>query len=362
MMLGDSPLARYQRDLARPDFVTDAAQRRAVDAFESLFVSLVSTPPGRDWRGRRRAWTPVEGLYLWGGVGRGKTYLMDLFYEALPFQHKLRTHFHRFMLDIHRRRRDYANTVDPLLPIAKDIAAEVRVLCFDEFFISDIGDAMILGRLLDALFEQGVCLVATSNLVPDQLYRDGLQRERFLPAIEQLKARVHVLNVDGGTDYRLRSLTQMALYHQPDDAHADEQMSATFKTLAPEPRISAATITLNERELLTEQMADGVIWFSFKTLCEGPRSVSDYIELAQTHHTVLISHVPALGVDGDDPARRFVHLVDAFYDRNIKLVISAAAPITTLYQGQKLRFEFERTCSRLLEMQSEEYLARPHLP
>ena len=362
MMLGASPLTRYQRDLARPDFVTDAAQRRAVDAFEALFVALVSTPAGRDWLGRRRAWTPVEGLYLWGGVGRGKTYLMDLFYEALPFPQKLRTHFHRFMRDIHRRRRDYANTVDPLVPIARDIAAEVRVLCFDEFFVSDIGDAMILGRLLEALFAEGVCLVATSNLVPDQLYREGLQRERFLPAIAQLKARVHVLNVDGGTDYRLRSLTQMALYHHPDDAHADERLSASFEALAPEPGTAKGMITLNDRDLPVERMADGVIWFSFAILCEGPRSVSDYLELAQTHHTVLVSHVPAPGVDGEDPARRFVHLVDAFYDRNVKLVISAAAPIAALYQGEKLRFEFERTCSRLLEMQSEEYLARPHLP
>lgn len=362
MMLGDSPLTRYQRDLARPDFVTDAAQRRAVDAFESLFVTLVSTPPGRDWRGRRRDWTPVEGLYLWGGVGRGKTYLMDLFYEALPFSQKRRTHFHRFMLDIHRRRRDYTDTVDPLLPIARDIASEVRVLCFDEFFVSDIGDAMILGRLLDALFVHGVCLVATSNLTPDQLYRDGLQRERFLPAIDQLKAHVHVLNVDGGTDYRLRSLTQMALYHQPDDAHAEARLSETFQALAPGSTESETTITVNDRSLPFQQRAEGVIWFTFKALCEGPRSVADYIELAQTHHTVLISHVPALGLDGDDPARRFVHLVDAFYDRGVKLVISAAAPITALYQGQKLHFEFERTCSRLLEMQSEDYLARPHLP
>lgn len=362
MMLGESPLTRYQRDLQRPDFVVDAAQQRAVEAFETLFVRLMSTPPGHDWRGRRRPWSPVEGLYLWGGVGRGKTYLMDLFYEALPFRYKLRTHFHRFMLDIHHRRKAYANTADPLIHIARDIAKDVRVLCFDEFFISDIGDAMILGRLLDGLFEQGVCLVATSNLIPDLLYRDGLQRERFLPAIAQLNSRLQVLNVDGGTDYRLRTLTQMALYHQPDSAHTDALMLNAFQTLAPEPGTAKQQITLNERALDTEWMADGVIWFTFSALCEGPRSVADYIELAQTHHTVLISHLPVLGRDGDDPARRFVHLVDAFYDRNVKLIISAATPIEMLYQGQKLRFEFERTYSRLLEMQSEEYLARPHLP
>ena len=207
-------------------------------------------------------------------------------------------------------------------------------------------------------------IVYAGKLGGELTEEDGYQaaRQCALNAIAQLKARVHVLNVDGGTDYRLRSLTQMALYHHPDDAHADERLSASFEALAPEPGTAKGMITPNDRDLPVERMADGVIWFSFAILCEGPRSVSDYLELAQTHHTVLVSHVPALGVDGEDPARRFVHLVDAFYDRNVKLVISAAAPIASLYQGQKLRFEFERTCSRLLEMQSEEYLARPHLP
>jgi cell division protein ZapE len=361
-MLLASPLARYREDLKRQDFVADAAQERAIRALDERCTALLSTPPGRDWLGRRRPWSPVSGLYLWGGVGRGKTYLMDLFYQALPFREKMRTHFHRFMLEIHERRRQYPDTSDPLARIADDLARQVRVLCFDEFFVSDIGDAMILDRLLQGLLGHGVCLVTTSNLVPDQLYRDGLQRERFLPAIDRLKAHLQVLNVDGGTDYRLRSLEQLALFHHPDGPAAEALMDAAFNALAPEPGRANETLLVNGRPLHPRWVADGVVWFDFAALCDGPRSVADYIELAQTHHTVLLSAIPVLGRDGNDPARRFVHLVDAFYDRNVKLIVSAATGLDALYAGEKLRFEFERTRSRLLEMQSREYLARPHLP
>jgi cell division protein ZapE len=362
MTAGLSPQARYDAALALPGFFADAAQARAVNALQAVYERLLDTPPRLSWRGQRQPWTAVQGLYLWGGVGRGKTWLMDSFYEALPFRYKLRTHFHRFMLDIHQRRRRYPGVQDPLLPIAEDLAQQVRVLCFDEFFVSDIADAMILGRLLEALLSHGVCLVATSNIAPELLYRDGLQRQHFLPAIATLTAAVRVLNVDGGTDYRLRMLEQNPTYWTPADADAEAALRASFAALAPEPGAADVDFVLHGRELRARQAADGIAWFDFAMLCEGPRGVADYLELARTHHTLIVSNVPQLGIDGEDPARRFVHLVDAFYDRNVKLLLSAAVPLSALYAGRKLLFEFERTRSRLLEMQSRDYLARPHLP
>lgn len=362
MTAGASPQARYEAALALPGFMADTAQAQAVGALQQVYERLLETPPGRNWRGQRHPWTAVEGLYLWGGVGRGKTWLMDSFYESLPFRYKLRTHFHRFMFDVHQRRHRYPGLQDPLLQIAEDLAAEARVLCFDEFFVSDIADAMILGRLLEGLFSHGVCLVATSNLPPDQLYRDGLQRQHFLPAITTLTSAARVVNVDGGIDYRLRTLEQSPTYWSPADAIAETALTATFAALAPEPGASDIAFLLHGRELRARRAADGIAWFDFAVLCEGPRSVADYLELARTHHTLVISGIPQLGVNGEDPARRFVHLVDAFYDRNVKLLISAAVPIASLYAGSKLAFEFERTRSRLLEMQSHEYLSRPHLP
>ena len=358
-----SPAARYAADLQQPGFVQDAAQAAAVAELEAVYQALLAAPPARNLLGRRkRPWPPVSGRYLWGGVGRGKTYLMDAFFDALPFSAKRRTHFHRFMLDVHARRQAYPDTADPLLRVAADIAAETRVLCFDEFFVSDIADAMILGRLFEALFAEGICLIATSNIPPDRLYLNGLQRQHFLPAIETLKRHVTVINVDGGVDYRLRTLTQTEIYHHPCDAAAEANLAQWFAQLAPDAGHADLAITLHDRPVLARRLADGVAWFDFAALCEGPRSVADYIELARTHHTVLLSRVPCLGVDGEDPARRFIHLVDEFYDRGVKLVLAAAVPLTELYGGERLRFEFERTRSRLLEMQSAEYLARPHLP
>ncbi|ULQ46764.1 AFG1 family ATPase [Flagellatimonas centrodinii] len=358
-----SPATRYAADLQQPGFQADAAQAEAVAALQQVYEQLLQRKPRRSLSGRlKRPWPAVSGLYLWGGVGRGKTYLMDAFYEALPFRGKRRTHFHRFMLDVQARRRRYPDTPDPLLQVAREIATEVRVLCFDEFFVSDIADAMILGRLFEALFAEGICLIATSNLPPDQLYRDGLQRQHFLPAIDTLKRHVRVLNVDGGVDYRLRTLTQTEIYHAPCDAAAEANLAHWFSQLAPDPGKTDATLTLHDRPIRARRLAEGVGWFDFSQLCEGPRGVADYIELARTHHTILLSRVPQLGLDGEDPARRFVHLVDEFYDRSVKLVMAADVPLVALYGGEKLRFEFERTRSRLLEMQSAEYLARPHIP
>ncbi|MGQ0699286.1 MAG: cell division protein ZapE [Panacagrimonas sp.] len=357
-----SPRARYEADLARPGFIADSAQAAAVDALQKVFEELLANPPKRRLVSRRLVSPRVPGLYLWGGVGRGKTHLMDAFFEALPFKRKLRTHFHRFMLDVHERRKQFPDESDPLKLVAAQIAEQTRVVCFDEFYVSDIADAMILGRLFEALFSHGVTLVATSNCEPDQLYRDGLQRANFLPAIAMLKSNVTVLNVDGGTDYRLRALTRAALYHCPSDEHAQARLDEAFEDIAPEPGRRHVELEIHGRKLRATRLADGVAWFEFSEICDGPRSVADYIELAREHHTVLISHIPQLTVDREDPARRFINLVDEFYDRGVKLLLAADVPQEQLYTGRRLKFEFARTQSRLHEMHTLEYLAQPHKP
>lgn len=369
-----SPLERYQRDLQRPDFRHDSAQETAVNHLQDLYERLVA-----NWKSEQEqnaiskfikrlkgdsSRELVRGLYFWGGVGRGKTYLMDNFFESLPFEQKLRAHFHRFMRRVHSELKKLDGKKNPLKLVADSIAAEARVICFDEFFVSDITDAMILGTLMEELFARGVTLVATSNIVPDGLYKDGLQRARFLPAIELLNKHTLVVNVDGGVDYRLRALEQAELYHHPLDPAADESLMASFKSLTPtgaEVR-EHQQIEVEGRMILARYLTEGVIWFDFVELCDGPRSQNDYIELAREYHTVILSNVPGLGREKDDQARRFVNLVDEFYDRQVKLVISAERALAELYSTGKLDFEFQRTVSRLLEMQSREYLARPHRP
>lgn len=357
-----TPRQRYQADLKREGFVADASQSAAVDALQRVFDHLVDKPPKRKLLRRRHDWPPVKGLYLWGGVGRGKTHLMDAFFESLPFPQKLRTHFHRFMLDVHARRQKHQEVQDPLKFVADALARKFRVVCFDEFHVSDIADAMILGRLFEALFEHGVTLVATSNCAPQELYRDGLQRQNFLPAIAMLERHTRVLNVDGGTDYRLRALSRANLYHCPSDRRSEALLDAAFDDIAPEPGVANATLKVHGRMLNVRRLADGVAWFKFDELCDGPRSAADYIELACEHHTLIISDMPQLTAEKEDPARRFVNLVDEFYDRGVKLLIAADVPQDQLYIGRKSAFEFQRTQSRLQEMQSREYLARPHRP
>lgn len=354
-----TPAERYARDLKRPGFSADPAQARAVEALQQMFDELVVKRP-RKRLGKLR-WPRVDGLYLWGSVGRGKTWLMDLFCESLPFSRKRRTHFHRFMLEVHARRQQHRDEQDPLARIADDIAAETRVLCFDEFFVSDIADAMILGRLTEVLFERGVTLVATSNVPPRDLYRDGLQRERFLPAIERIERNCRVMQLDSPTDYRLRALTRAEIYHHPSDAAAEDNLAAWFAELAPEEG-HAGKLTIEGRPIAARRLAEGVAWFDFSALCATARAAADYIELARTHHSVLLSRVPQLTPDDEDTARRFITLVDEFYDRGVKLILAADVPREQLYAGKRLGFEFQRTLSRLQEMQSQEYLARPHLP
>ncbi|MDX1633843.1 MAG: cell division protein ZapE [Marinobacter sp.] len=364
-----TPWERYQHDLAREGFHKDPAQEDAIRRLQSLYDKLVEAESQRKKtlvkfrlalkKGREE---PVKGLYFWGGVGRGKTYLMDTFYEALPFERKMRVHFHRFMQRVHNELKLLKGQKNPLDHVAKRFADEARVICFDEFFVSDIGDAMILATLLDGLFSRGVTLVCTSNIVPDGLYKDGLQRARFLPAIELVKRHTEVVNVDGGVDYRLRSLEQAELYHYPLDEGADESLAESYNSLALESGCHTRELEINGRKLTARCHSDDVVWFEFRELCDGPRSQNDYIELAREFHAVIISNVPVLGGDKEDQARRFVNMIDEFYDRNVKVIMSAAAPITELYAGGRLAFEFERTESRLLEMQSQEYLEAPHKP
>lgn len=357
-----SPRQRYERDLQRTDFVRDTAQAAAVAALQQVYDELRAHPPRRRFGFGPPKWSAVRGLYLWGGVGRGKTCLMDAFCESLPAETRLRTHFHRFMLDVHERRRKYPDEQDPLKRVAAEYARQLRVLCFDEFFVSDIADAMILGRLFENLLALGVTLIATSNIPPERLYENGLQRANFLPFIDVLKRHVAVLNVDGGVDYRLRALTHAEIYHSPSDARAEANLERWFAEIAPEPGQPNEELVIHGRRIRSRRMADGVAWFDFANLCEGPRGAADYIEIARTHHTVLLSRVPQLTVFHEDAARRFVNLVDEFYDRGVKLIIAAEVPQRELYVGDKSHFEFQRTQSRLTEMQSQEYLAKPHLP
>lgn len=361
-----TPLEHYQQDLQREEFFHDAAQARAVEHLDDLYHRLLAVDSRRRagllFRLKKRQ--PQKGLYMWGGVGRGKTYLMDVFFESLPFKQKQRMHFHRFMQYVHREMRLRQGQKNPLVGIASDLAEQAHVLCFDEFFVTDITDAMILGGLMESLFAQGVTLVATSNITPGDLYRDGLQRTRFLPAINLLQRHTQTLNVDGGTDYRLRLLEQAELYRCPLGNVADAFLQERFNTLETEHGDVRENIELSVegRPIAVRKISDDVAWFDYQALCNGPRSQTDYIEIAREYHTVLLGDVERMGATTDDRARRFVNMVDEFYDRGVKLIVTAEVPIEDLYSGGRLQFEFQRTCSRLLEMQSHEYLARPHKP
>lgn len=368
-----SPLESYQQDLQKPGFSADAQQAVVVDKLQAIYTDLLDKrlkATGSRWlQSLRGLWggqnrVVTKGLYLWGGVGRGKTYLMDTFFEALPFEDKLRAHFHRFMRRVHHELTDLSGHANPLHQVAERIRREASVICFDEFFVSDITDAMLLGNLFSALFDRGICLVATSNIPPYLLYDNGLQRERFLPAIALIQQHTEVVHLDSPTDYRLRVLQRAELYHQPLSSAAEQSLAQSFADLAPEHAAVRENIGLEVegREILARREAEDIVWFDFAAICDGPRSQHDYIELAKEYHTVLISQVPQFTHRNADQARRFINLVDEFYDRNVNLVLSAAAPLEALYQEGKLAFEFQRTTSRLLEMQSHDYLARPHKP
>jgi cell division protein ZapE len=347
------------------DLVDDPAQRHVVSLLDALQKRLEHAPsPAR--RGivrlfaRRRPVEPVEGIYLWGGVGRGKTFLVDLFFRTLDIPGKKRLHFHRMMGSVHAQLKELGDLEDPLDRIAARIAAEARVLCFDEFFVSDIGDAMILGRLLDRLFARGVTLVATSNTAPRDLYADGLQRERFLPAIRLIETHTRVVELDNGCDYRLRLLEQSGTFVPANRPDVEETLHGFFRRIASDDAEDGRVLEILGRPVRTIRAARGVAWFDFQEICGGPRSTLDYVELSRLYHTIILSGVPALDADSEDEARRFVALIDELYDRKVKLILSASEPVDAIYQGRALGFEFERTVSRLVEMQSRDYLAAPH--
>lgn len=364
-------LDRYHSDLEQGGFIHDPAQEAILRRLELLYEDLQKPPSSqpkkkgllsRFMASPSETQSHVKGLYVWGGVGRGKTYLMDMFYDCLPIEEKLRMHFHRFMQRTHAELASMSKEQDPLAIIADRFAKKYRVLCFDEFFVSDITDAMILGRLMQALFDRGITLVATSNIAPDGLYKDGLQRARFIPAIEALKARCDVLALDTDTDYRLRELEQAEIYHVPLDAQADQNLIELFDHMATSTIDKDYTIVLEDRAVKARQCTDGIVWFDYRTICDIPRGAADYIEIARLFHTVFVSNVEIMTDMQNDLANRFINLVDEMYDRKVNLVISAQARPHELYQGKKLAFQFDRTISRLLEMQSHEYLEQPHLP
>ncbi len=367
-----TPLKQYQQDLNSGLINADPQQRTVIEHFESLHAALAAqarrSPSLLDkilpafLRRKNRAGESPRGLYLWGGVGRGKTYMMDLFFESVDSPRKLRTHFHRFMHDVHQQLSARQGEKNPLQGIAQSLAERVDLLCFDEFFVLDIGDAMILAGLLEALFNRGVVLVATSNIYPDGLYENGLQRQRFLPAIALIKQHTTVLEIGAGTDYRLRSLSQATLYLSPITADTESELKDSFEKLAPDnlDRQDGGEVMILGRAIPCLSQAGDVAWFTFAALCDGPRSAADYVELARLYHAILISDVPALDDNKREQVRRFVNLVDELYDRRVKLIMAAEAPLPALYSGQSLAFEFERTQSRLIEMQSHEYLGSEH--
>ena len=371
-MIKLSPIDKYKQDLTRDDFLFDAAQENAVIQLQRLYDDLQSKPLAvsgfkkvlNRWKKvyKKQELEPVKGLYFWGGVGRGKTYLVDTFFDSLPFNNKMRVHFHRFMHRVHQELKGLSGQSDPLKIIAKKFADETQIICFDEFFVSDITDAMILGTLFEELFAHNVTLVATSNIIPDELYRNGLQRERFLPAIKLINKHTIIVNVDSGVDYRLRTLEQAEIFHYPLDAQADENLVHYFKQLSTDEGKAGQAIEIHNRPLETVLVSDGVVYFDFSVLCESARSQGDYMEISQLYHTVLMSNVKEMGPDSDDTTRRFIALVDEFYERNVKLIMSAELPLDDLYSGGRLAFEFQRCLSRLQEMQSHDYLASEHLP
>lgn len=349
--------AAYEAELVARGYVSDPAQLRAIEALERCASEWTDYKNQRSNALKKLVNRPPvpRGVYLYGGVGRGKSFLMDCFYKAVPLRRKTRLHFHEFMREVHRELRDLQGIVNPLDELAKRMAKRYRLICFDEFHVADITDAMILYRLLVALFEQGVGFVTTSNFRPDDLYPGGMHRDRILPAIALLNANLDVVNVDNGTDYRRRTLEQIELYHCPWGESADLAMTQSFTQLA-ESQDEDPVLHIEAREIRARRKAGGVVWFDFKTLCGGPRSQNDYLEIATQFHTVLLSDVPYMPPRMSSEARRFTWLVDVLYDRRVKLIVSAEVLPEALYTEGPLSHEFPRTISRLSEMQSVEYL------
>lgn len=356
-----SPLQRYEHAIQTGEFSEDPQQRMAMTYLDNVYQQLLANQAkSRGLFSFLRKTESPKGLYMWGGVGRGKTWMMDMFYESLPLQNKMRQHFHHFMKRVHSELNRLQGQQDPLQKVADIIHNEAEVICFDEFFVSNVSDAMILGDLFTMLFERGITLVATSNIAPNGLYKNGIHRDRFLPAISEVEKNCTVMNIDSGIDYRLRVLQQAELYVSPLTKENLHWLANRFVALSNNQAVSQAPIVVNGREIAIKGRTENTLYVDFRELCMQPRSASDFIEIANQFSTVLVDDVPALNDVIADPTRRFIYLVDEFYDRRVKLLVRAEQPILELYQGQKLAFEIERTRSRLLEMQSEDYLKEEH--
>ena len=351
----------YEAALKERGYTSDPAQERAVDALERCANEWAAYKQKRSNSLKKLFVNPEipRGVYMHGGVGRGKSFLMECFFEAVPLKRKTRLHFHEFMREVHRELRELQGTVNPLDELGARIAKRYKLICFDEFHVADVTDALILHRLLDTLFKAGVGFVTTSNFKPDDLYPGGLHRDRILPAIKLLNERMEVVNVDNGTDYRRRTLNHIQLYHCPLGPEADAAMEATFNELA-EVGDQDSVMHIEARNIQAFKRAGGVIWFDFRTLCGGPRSQNDYLEIATQFHTLMLSDVPQMSVRHASEARRFTWLIDVLYDRRVKLVMSAAVVPEELYVEGPMSHEFPRTVSRLTEMQSQEFLALEH--
>ena len=356
-----SPAERYAQALASGQFMSDEAQAQAVHELDRVWHELIQRFKASKKAFRRfRRQTSPRGVYMWGGVGRGKTWLMDQFYDSIPFRRKTRMHFHHFMQHVHRELNKLSGQRNPLDAVADQIYKEAVVICFDEFFVSNVTDAMILSDLFQKLFARGITLVATSNIAPDGLYKNGIHRDRFIPTIEMVKKNCKILNVDAGVDYRLRVLKQAQLFKYPLSSDAQSWMLERFQSLTHTQTKSNTPIMINNRVVETLGHTEDVLWCEFSELCFKPRSPADFIEIANIYNTVLVSNIPHLTDFLSEGTRRFIYLVDEFYDRGVKLLLTSEDSIIELYEGQKLAFEIERTRSRLLEMQSDEYLHSEH--
>jgi cell division protein ZapE len=360
--------SRLSEQVAAGRLEFDPAQRDAAALLDGLSAALRKSSESigeklrvhLPWLPARAAQAPLRGVYLWGGVGRGKTLLMDWFYESLQFPRRERTHFYRFMRRVHAELRTVTRRTQPLEAVAQQLSRDARVICLDEFFVGDIADAMILAGLFHGLFQRGVTLVATSNTPPQDLYKDGLQRERFLPAIELIEDHMQAVHLDGGTDYRLRQLEQAPTYLDSTREQAAAQLRRRFAALAGDSATGPQILSIEDRNIAAVATGPGMVWFDFTDLCEGPRSQNDYIELARLYHTIFISNIPVFTERNEDAARRFISAIDEFYDRGVKIVVSAAAAPAALYRGERLQLEFQRAASRLIEMQTQHYLSGQH--
>ena len=361
-----SPSNKYLEIVRQSEFIADRAQQDTLVLFDKLqseLLQLTSVKKPSWWQkvvSIKDSPLPPRGIYIWGGVGRGKTFLMDVFYQCLPVEMKCRIHFHQFMIDVHNALKKFQGTENPLQKVARQLSKDTRILCLDEFVIIDIADAMIMSGLLEALFEAGVVLVTTSNSPPQNLYHDGLQRARFLPAIDLIQQNCEAVNLDGGEDYRLRGLRQTHLYTVPHSPQVLNEINAYLSDRVIPYQSRSNQLSINGRSLSFQVCAEDTIWFSFDELCKTTRSQNDYLELARMFNTLILTDIEVMSSQSDDVARRFVLLIDVLYDHQVILICSAASSPVQLYQGKRLAFEFERTASRLIEMQSQQYLAQVH--